>query len=196
MRLYHSPNTRSGRTLWILEEIGAPYDVTKLEGDARRQPDHLQRHPLGRVPVIEEEGGFVFESAAIALHLADLHPEIGLIAPIGTHERALQYQWVIFSMTELEPRSGQVRMNRESDPERAAAATEQWRAAAQVVENALEGQDYLVGNKFSIADAVLGVVIAAGRRLEIAEGLPNVAAYLDRLEARPARQRADELAAA
>jgi glutathione S-transferase len=70
----------------------------------RQREEHLLRHPLGRVPVIEEEGGFVFESAAIRLHLAELHPEAGLIPAPQSHERALVYQWTFFAMDELEPR--------------------------------------------------------------------------------------------
>jgi glutathione S-transferase len=186
MRLYYSPQTRSGRTFWLLEEIGAPYDTTKLEGDSRRGDEHRQRHPLGRVPVIEEEGGYVFESGAIALHLADLHPEAGLIGPAGSHQRALAYQWAFFAVTELEPRSGQIRMNRESNPEAAAAASEQWRAAAQAVEDALGDGEYLIDGSFSVADVILGAVIAAGKRFDLLEGLPRVAAYIDRLESRPA----------
>ena len=103
MRLYHVPNTRSTRVLWLLEEIGAPYDLTLMTGDERRGEEHASRHPLGRVPVIEDEEGFVFESLAILLHIADLHPEAGLIPPPGSHDRALAYQWSVFAMTELEP---------------------------------------------------------------------------------------------
>ena len=62
MRLYHVPNTRSTRVLWLLEEIGAPYDLTLMTGDERRGEEHVSRHPLGRVPVIEDDEGFVFES--------------------------------------------------------------------------------------------------------------------------------------
>src|SRR5687768_7126593 len=102
MRLYHTPNTRSTRTLWLLEEIGAPYDLTTMAPDERRGEEHRTRHPLGRVPVIEDDEGFVFESVAIALHLADLHPEAGLVPAPGTHERALVYQWLFFAVNEIE----------------------------------------------------------------------------------------------
>lgn len=60
MRLYHVPNTRSTRVLWLLEETGAPYDLTLMTGDERRGETHATRHPLGRVPVIEDDEGFVF----------------------------------------------------------------------------------------------------------------------------------------
>jgi glutathione S-transferase len=191
MRLYHLPNTRSTRVLWLLEEIGAPYELTLLTKEERKGDEHLGRHPLGLVPVIEEDGGFVLESLAICLHVADLHPEAALIPPIGTHERALVYQWSVFAMTELEPAILEVlAARREEDEERAASGVDRFRAAGTVVEQALEGREYLVGDRFSVGDLICGAVLIFARRAELTEGLPNIAAYLDRLDARPARQRA------
>jgi glutathione S-transferase len=104
MRLYHMPRSRSTRVLWTLEEIGVPYELTVVTGDERKSPEHMARHPLGRVPVFErDDGGMMFESAAICLHLADSYPEAGLAPPLRTPERALLYQWCFFAMTELEP---------------------------------------------------------------------------------------------
>ena len=103
VRLYYMPRTRSSRALWMLEEIGAPYELTEIAGAERRSALHRARHPLGRVPALElEDGTVMFESAAICLALGDLHPEAGLTAPLGSSERALIYQWVLFAMTELE----------------------------------------------------------------------------------------------
>jgi glutathione S-transferase len=190
MRLYHVPGTRSTRVLWLLEEIGAPYELTVMAREDRQRDEHLLRHPLGRVPVIEEEGGFVFESAAICLHLADLHREAGLIPAPGSHERALVYQWTFFAMDELEPSLVEASAARESDPERAASAAERFQAAGRVIEAALAGSDYLVGGRFGVADVVCGGVLAFAQRLELTQDLPGVEAYVGRLDARPARQRA------
>src|SRR5438105_3900591 len=146
MRLFHVPNTRSTRVLWLLEEVGAPYDLTLMTADERRGEDHVTRHPLGRVPVIEDDEGFVFESLAILLHIADLHSEAGLIPPAGSHDRALVYQWSVFAMTELEPAVLEVfRARRAEDKERIDAAVESFREAAAVVEDAPDEGDYLVG---------------------------------------------------
>lgn len=190
MRLYHVPGTRSTRVLWLLEEIGAPYELTLMTREERKAPEHLARHPLGRVPVVEDGEGFVFESVAISLHLADLHPEAELIPPPGTHERALVYQWSLFAMTELEADLLSVAAFRESDPERAEKATERFREAAMVVEAALDGHEYLVGDRFTVADLVCAAVLAFGKRFGLTEGMPRVEAYLDAMDARPARQRA------
>ena len=84
-RLYYMPRTRSSRVLWLLAEIGAPYELTKLAPEERSSVDHLARHPLGRVPALElDDGTVMFESAAICLQLADLHPDAGLIPPLGS----------------------------------------------------------------------------------------------------------------
>jgi len=192
VRLYHVPNTRSNRVLWLLEEIGAPYDLTLMTPDERRGEDHVSRHPLGRVPVIEDGDGFVFESLAILLHIADLHPEASLIPPVGSHDRALVYQWSVFAMTELEPSVVEVFVaRRKEDKERVDAAVESFREAAAVIDDALDEGDYLVGGRFSVADLVCGAVLLFARRAELLEGMPRIAGYLERLEARPARERAN-----
>jgi glutathione S-transferase len=191
MRLYHVPNTRSTRVLWLLEEIGAPYDLTLMTGDERRGEEHASRHPLGRVPVVEDDEGFVFESLAILLHIADLHPGAGLIPPPGSHDRALAYQWSVFAMTELEPAVLEVfRARRAEDDERVGAGRTDFRDAAAVVERELDGRDYILGGGFTVADLVLGAVLIFGRRAELIDGLPRIAEYLERIESRPARQRA------
>jgi glutathione S-transferase len=66
-RLYYMPRTRSSRVLWLLEEIGTPYELTEIRGTQRRSEEHLLRHPLGRVPALQlGDGAMMFESAAIA----------------------------------------------------------------------------------------------------------------------------------
>ena len=102
MRLHHQPRSRSTRVLWLLEELGIPFDLTVMSREDKQTPAYLALHPLGRSPVLEEEGGPVFESAALILHLADQNLDAGLIAPLGSHERALQYQWCFFAMTDME----------------------------------------------------------------------------------------------
>ncbi len=188
IRLYHVPGTRSTRVLWLLEELGEPYDLTVLAREDRQTDEHRRRHPLGRVPVLEEDGGFVIESAAIALHLADLYPDAALIGPLGSHERALAYQWCVFAMTELEQRVIAVRTNADD-----ADARERFRAAAHAVDDALGADDWLVGNRFGVADVILGAVLIFAARFELLDGFPRLEAYVDRLEERPARKRAVEL---
>ena len=199
MRVYHVPNSRSFRPIWLLEEIGAPYDVTVLEPEQRQTPEHLARHPLGRVPVIEDDEGFVFESAGICLHIADCYPDKGFAPPPGTRDRALVYQWVFFAMTEVEAPIVDVFYHRDSESEVdkaiVEAATERFRQAAQVIENALDGKEYLVGGRFSVADLIAAHVLSFARTVGLADGLPNIAAYLERIEARPAFERSQAVGA-
>ena len=101
MRLYHIAGTRSSRVHWALEEAGLPYEIENITRDERKEPAHLARHPLGRVPVVHDGEGYVFESAAIVLQIADLAPAGKLIAAAGSHDRALQYQWVLYAMVEM-----------------------------------------------------------------------------------------------
>jgi glutathione S-transferase len=190
MRLYHLPPSRSTRVLWMLEELGEPYDLTLMTREDRKTDEHRRRHPLGRVPVLEDDEGPLFESAAICLHLADCYPEAGLNWPLGTHERGLVYQWTLYAMTELEPAILEARIYREKDPARAQAGVERFGPAAAVIEEALTSQKWLVGDRFSVADLTLGAVLIYANGAGLIEGLPNVQAYVERLEARPARQRA------
>jgi glutathione S-transferase len=192
MRVIHREHAgRPVRVAWMLEELGEPYEVIVISREEGRGPDHLARHPLGRVPVLEQDGAFVFESAAICLHLADMHPEAGLIAPLATHERALAYQWATFAPAELEPPLIEAAMQAERDPERAAKARARFDAAADAVAGALGEEHYLLAGGFGVADVLVGTALAFTARAGFADELPaNLKSYLARLAARPAYQRA------
>ncbi len=194
MRLYHREHAgRPIRVAWMLEELGEPYEVTTMTIEEGKSEEHRARHPLGRVPVLEDDQGFVFESAAICLHLADLHPDAGLAPPPATRERALLYQWTIFAPAEIEPPLIEFAMNAQRDPDRAATARRRFDRAASAVSSALEGSDYLVAGRFSVADILVGSALAFTERIGIADELPaNLTEYLARLTQRPARQRALE----
>ena len=195
MRLHHQPRTRSTRVLWLLEELEVPYDLTVISREDKQTPEYRALHPLGRSPVLETDDGPVFESAGLILHIADQHLDAGLIAPLGTHARALQYQWCFFGMNELE--GSLMRIARElwkesGDPD--PAVIESGKAlfvtTADVVENAVGDSEYLVNDSFSVADIVVGAVLAFAPTAKIADLPAGLVPYVDRLEARPARQRA------
>jgi glutathione S-transferase len=195
MRLYHQPRSRSARVLWLVEEAGAPVDLVVIAREEKTSDAYRKLHPLGRSPAYVEEEGPVFESAALCLHLADRHPEAGLIATPGSYERALQYQWCFFAMTELEAPLVEAarelwKESGEPDSARIESARGRFASGATVVEAALAGGDYLVGNSFSVADIVVCGVLSFARTAEVAELPPGLVPYVDGLEARPARQRA------
>jgi glutathione S-transferase len=165
-----------------------------MSREVKQTPEYRALHPLGRSPVLEEEGGPVFESAALILHIADQNLDAGLIAPLGSHDRGLQYQWCFFGMTDLEGAlmdiARQVWSDGEPDQGIIERATARFVAAAGAAEGALGDDDYLVGNTFSVADIVVGSVLGFARTGELTELPGGLVAYVDRLEARPARQRA------
>ena len=191
MRVFHRPLSRSHRVVWMLEEVGADYEVTIFTRADALSDEHRERHPLGRVPVLEIDGRFVFESAALCLHLADLHPRAGLAAPPGSYERACTYQWAFFAMTEMEP--GLVGFVHAANARAKEAERARFTAGAAVLESALDGREYLVGDRFSVADVIAGAVAGDGGPLGLLEALPNVSAWDARLRSRPARLRTDAI---
>jgi glutathione S-transferase len=195
MRLHHQPRSRSTRVLWLLEELDIPFDLTVMSREVKQTPEYRALHPLGRSPVLEEDGGPVFESAGLILHIADQHPDSGLIAPLGSHARALQYQWCFFGMTEIEGPLVDIARQLWSDSSEPDAAiieraTARFLTAAGLIESVLGDNRYLVDDTFSVADIVVGSVLGFARTGEITELPAGVVPYVDRLEARPARQRA------
>jgi glutathione S-transferase len=184
------PRTRSSRVLWLLEEIGAPYELTEIAGAQRRSAEHLRRHPLGRVPALQlGDGATMFESSAICLQLADLNPAAGLIGPIGSTERGLVYQWVVFAVSELEaPLFRWIRELREGVT--ASPAHDRFAEAAAAVQSALAERDWLVGDRFSVADVMCASVLQGANTRELLRPWPGLEAYVQRGEARPAYARA------
>jgi glutathione S-transferase len=189
-RLYYMPRTRSSRVLWLLEEIGAAYELTEIRGAQRRSAEHLARHPLGRVPVMElGDGTRVFESAAICLQLADLNPDAELIGPVGSSERALVYQWVVFGVTELE--APLFRWIREiSDGTTDSPARDRFIQAATALQSALGEHDWLLKDTFTVGDVMCASVLEGAYSRNLLADLPGLRAYVERSQARPAHVKA------
>lgn len=194
MRVFHREKAgRPLRIIWTLEEVGEPYELTVMSREESSGEEHRGRHPLGRVPVLEDDEGFVFESAALCLHLGDMHPEAGLVPPLGTHDRALVYQWACFAPAEIEPALFEAWTQAERDPDRAAAARKRLDAATLAVANSLNGSEHLVGGRFTVADVLVGTALQFTVRAGIADELaPTLKDYVGGLAQRPAFQRAVE----
>ena len=190
LRLYQRQGAgRPPRVRWALEEAGVSYEYVVMDEDEGQGPEHAERHPMGRVPVLETDEGLLFESAALCLHIADSNPEANLIAPLGTRERAQTYQWVFFTMTELERTmvSWGTARHRE-DEEAVAAARKRMAKIATALEEGLDGGEYIVGGRFTVADIVLGGVLESARKYKLFPDSPVLLAYLERLDGRPAKQ--------
>jgi len=184
------PRTRSSRVLWLLEEIGAPYELTEISGSERRSAAHVGRHPLGRVPALElGDGTMIFESAAICLALADANPAAELIAPLGSAQRALAYQWVLFAVAELEGPLfrwlGELRDGTAESP-----ARDRFADAATALESALSPDEWLIADRFGVADVMCASVLQGAGARELLGPWPALEAYVRRGEARPAYARA------
>jgi glutathione S-transferase len=189
-RIFYMPRTRSTRVLWALEEIGGPYDATRLAPEERSTPEHRARHPLGRVPALElDDGSVMFESAAICLQLADLHPDAGLMPPVGSTGRAFAYQWTLFGMTELEaPLYAWLRAQR--DGASGEAHRERFTDAATALAEALGERQWLLGDELCVADIVCVGVLGSAHTRGLLQDWPALQAYVERGEARPAHQAA------
>lgn len=188
--LYEYSPSRSKQARWTLLELGLEF--RSIEGLDILHSDELnQVNPMGKVPAVVINGEALFEAAAICTCLADLVPEKGLIAPSGTRERALHNQWLSFSLTELEAYLWSNARNTFVLPEeqRITALFEQnnkaFVHAAKVLDKVLEGTDYLVGNRFSVTDIIVGSTVNWGNSAGLLEQTPNLQNYLRRLKERP-----------
>lgn len=185
-----------------LETIGAPYAMILVDTEAaqHRSPDYLRLNPTGRVPTLLDGEQPIFETAAILLHLADRHPAAGLIPPVGSMERAKAYQWLIHLTNSV-----QVAYLAYYYPERQvadAALADSAKQAAEsrlndlfdVIEAALEGQAWMVGDRPGIVDFMLLMLVRWGRNFarRPPRTLPNLGAHAARTAALPAVIRAFE----
>lgn len=198
MKLYYAPQTRAGRPRWLLEELGVPYELVRLDlsKGEHKTAAYMKIHPHGAVPALVDGDLTMFESAAICSYLADKYPEKGLAPAVGTPARGLYYQWMHYAMATLEPPVLQVFLNTLMLPEaeRRPAAVEEGKhkfaEVARVLEQALTGKSFILGEQFSAADVVLGGTLIWARFLGLTSGYPALEAYASRLAERPAYKRA------
>lgn len=186
-RIFYMPRTRSNRVLWALYEIGAPFDSTRVAPEERRSPEHLARQPLGRVPALElNDGTMMFESAAMLLALGDAHPEAGLLAPVGSAERALTYQWLVFGMVELEAALYRAMREQPGAGGEEGAEAQRFARAADAFAAALGRGPWILGERFTVADIVCVGVLGSGASRGLLARWPALEDYVTRGEARPA----------
>ncbi|MFM9861556.1 glutathione S-transferase family protein [Pseudoxanthobacter sp. M-2] len=198
MKLYWSPNTRSTRALWLMEEAGLPYERVKLDLAAgeHKRPAFLAVNPMGKVPALENGAAKVAESAALCAYVADLAPASGLAPPIGDPDRGRFLHWLFFSAGCIEPAYMQKAMGWTIDRP-SLAGWGGYEAVMDVLDAAVAPGPWLLGDRFTAADVMVGTDLHFGVRLfKFVESRPNFEAYIDRCEARPAFQRAAAINAA
>lgn len=198
MKLYGYRNGRTLRALWTLEEVGATYEyieVDVMRGQGR-EPWFLKINPGGKVPVLDDGGTIITESAAICMHLAEQFPESRLLPPASAVGRTECYKWTSFILTELDAPLWTIAKHRFGLPEErrvpAVIDTAIWEfeVAVKILAIGLGHRPYLVGDSFTVADILTGHVLlwAKSARLEI--GSDRLVSYLDALMTRDAFGRA------
>ncbi len=198
--LFYYPRNASLAPHFVLEEVGAPFKLRLVDRkvNGQKDPEYMKVNPLGRIPTLVDGDLVLFESAAICLHLADRHPEAGLVPAVGSDERAHLYKWLMFLTNTIQPdfMAFYYPEKHTTDTEGIAAA----KAAAEgrldtayaVVNKALgQGGPYLLGETLSVADFYLLMVVSwGGAQKNQPKELPNVRRCADLVSERPSVQRA------
>jgi glutathione S-transferase len=192
IKLYGSGPSRWVKPYWMLRELGVPFEpvgVSIPKGE-HLTPAHLERHPFGRIPVLEDGSFRLFESSAICSYLVDTHPDKQLAPPAGTRERALVDQWISFAVTELEQPLWRITKHRFIYPEASrnaddiALACADFKAVASTLEQRLKG-DHISGDRFSLADVTLSYTLRWARTervlgVDLLAPHPRLASYLEK----------------
>lgn len=193
---HHLRYSRSTRVLWLLEELGLPYERVDYDRDPRtfrRPPELAAVHPLGKAPVIADDGILIAESGAIIEYLIERYGK-GRLAPAPGHpDRAAYLEWLHFA--EGTAMLGFIMgLFGAGMPERAAAYASESRSLALVaLDQALGDREYLVGDTLTGADINNYYVVAIAQARAMLADFPRLAAYHARLVARPALQKALEV---
>ena len=195
--LHHAPNSRAGRIVWLLEELGLEYTLNRMDFHPKdlKSDAHRARHPLGRVPVLEDNDVTIYESGAIVEYLVARHSDGALKPQVDSPLFPEYLQWFHYCEGMVMPPVNTIvvqtillppeRQNKEA----LAQAQKLLTRAVAPVDEALAGRQYIIGD-FSAADVMLGHACYMSRRLGcVAPELENLNAWLQRIEARPAFQK-------
>jgi glutathione S-transferase len=193
LTLYHGSPSRSSIVLWMLEELGEPYDVQLLsfaKGE-NRAPEYLAINPMGKVPALRHGDTIITEVAAICTYLADEFPAARLNVPIGTPRRGIYLKWLFFGPGCIEPAVTDRAAPRKEEARRAMLGYGDFDTTMDVVAAAVGNGPYLMGEQFTAADVVVGSHIRWGTMFKMIPERPEFAAYTARFAARPAARRAE-----
>lgn len=202
LTLHYFPGNASLLPHMMLREIGAEFELRLVNRDqnAQKSPEYLKLNPNGRIPVLVDGGLVLFETAAIALHLADKFPQAGLAPATGTRERAEFYKWMIHltNTPQAEYRAWFYPYEHVDDESAAPhvkhAAERRLNRMFDVISEQLGDKTWLLGDRFSAADLFLLMLIRWGRGMpRPPRTLPNLHALAERVLARPAVQKTFEI---
>lgn len=198
MKLYFAPNSRAVRTAWLLEELGLDYEVERFAlGDkAMRAPEYTSKNPNGRVPTLEDGDVVISESPAIAEYLVARYGNGRFVPAVDSPDFPVYLQWLHYAEGMIMMPMGNIVVEtillppeRRSE-EHAKRALKVLGRMLHAVETHMDGREYLAGD-FTAADTITGHTVLMCKRLNAdMTGMDNLAAYMARLEARPALQKA------
>lgn len=186
LTLYHAPQSRSSRVIWLLEELGADYEIAYVDiprMDGSGEPDAKNPHPEKKVPTLLHDGTLVTETIAINLYLTDLYPDAGIGPRIGEKDRGTYLTWLAYYAGVIEP----VLLLQFVGLGDNAELRRTFRGRAEVdqrILGALENSDYILGDRFTAVDTLIASMGQVMR--EMLPAGDAVDAYLERCNARPA----------
>ena len=172
IKLYGTSRSRAARSLWALEEAGVKYEHVPIPTTDAKTPEYLKLNPNGHVPVLDDDGHVIWESMAINLYVAEKYAKDKLW-PSTVVEHGDVYKWSFFGMTECEPHLLTALRNRvmappdQRDEKAADQAVEALKGPFKALDGALKDREYLVGNKFSIADLNVAAVLSWSMMLRL-----------------------------
>ena len=189
--LYHAPRSRSSRFIFLLEELGAPYEIANVSirrGDGSGALDEGNPHPHGKVPVIRDGETVVYESIAIALYLTDKFPSAGIGPVVGDPARGAYLTWLAYYAGVMEPAWMSAFMK--TDVPRGTAGWVKTDEVMALINATLSKGPYILGEKFSTADILIATTFKMFMGSPLLEKTPLLEGYVNRVTSRPAYARA------
>lgn len=189
--LYYHPWSRAANVVWMLEEVERPYELRLVDimKGAQKQPDILAVNPMGKLPILDDEGTVVTESAAIGLYLADRYAYGRLSPKVDDAARGTYLRWSFFAPSVIEPGTYAKQNNWEFKESQAGWGAHT--AMLTAMESALAKGPFVLGDTFSMADIIFGGTLRFMMMVKSIDPRPSFTAYAERLAARPALQRAE-----
>ncbi len=197
MKLYWAPQTRSARAIWMLEEAGITYETELVDIRAPNRHDSgafRLASPMGKVPAIIDGDVAMSESAAICIYVADRYAPGRLAPALDDPLRGKFLYWTMYTPAVVEPAMSEKFNKVESN--RARSGWGDFDTMIETFDKALEGKEWMVGDRFTAADVMLGSSAVFMRMFEMLPDSSNLGAYADRCLARPAYVKAMSLSAA
>ena len=184
--LYSNPMSRGRTVQWLLEELGAPYDLkaVDLAKGEQKAPHYLAINPMGKVPAIVHRGVVVTESAAICVYLADAFPQAGLAPKLDDPKRGTYLRWIFFGVGCFEPAVIDKMFGRPPVERPGAIGYGTYETMLAALATALTPGPWILGRRFSAADVFVGSQIQYALMTKAIEPTPVFQEYAERIEAR------------